>query len=108
MKGPCNTPELGPDAAEHAAEILKALAHPIRLRLLTRLLRQEDYVSRLARELSVSQPVISQQLGVLKSHGLVRSETRDGYAWSSVCEPHLGSMLDCICRCMASRRGGKA
>lgn len=108
MTGPCDIPELDADAADHAAEILKALAHPIRLRLLTKLLRQEDYVSRLARELGVSQPVISQQLGVLKSHGLVRSETRDGYAWYSVCEPHLGSVLDCVCRCMAARRGGSA
>ncbi len=106
MNGPCDIPELSDESAHLAAETLKALAHPLRLRLLIRLLAGEDYVSSLARQLGVSQPVVSQQLGVLKSHGLVRSETRDGCAYYSIREPHIGPVLGCICRCMDTHRGG--
>ncbi|HHN78283.1 MAG TPA: transcriptional regulator [Phycisphaerales bacterium] len=108
MDNTCDFPELSAESAQLAAETLKALAHPLRLRLLIRLLEREDYVSSLARRLDVAQPVVSQQLGVLKSHGLVRSETREGCAYYSIREPHIGPVLNCICRCMASRRKGPA
>jgi DNA-binding transcriptional ArsR family regulator len=59
------------------ADILKTLASPRRLEILHRLAEGPCEVSRLADELGVSQPNISQHLAVLKSAGLVEAE-RDG------------------------------
>jgi ArsR family transcriptional regulator len=59
------------------AEILKTLANPRRLEILHRLAEGPCEVGRLAEELGVSQPNVSQHLGVLRAAGLVES-TRDG------------------------------
>jgi ArsR family transcriptional regulator len=59
------------------AEILKTLASPRRLEILHRLADGPCEVGRLAEELGVSQPNVSQHLGVLRTAGLVEAE-RDG------------------------------
>ncbi len=59
------------------AEILKTLAHPLRLQILHRLADGPTEVGRLAAELGVAQPNISQHLAVLRAAGVVESE-RDG------------------------------
>jgi ArsR family transcriptional regulator len=59
------------------AEVLKTLASPRRLQILHRLFEGECEVGRLASDLQVSQPNVSQHLSVLRSAGLVEAE-RDG------------------------------
>jgi DNA-binding transcriptional ArsR family regulator len=59
------------------AEILRTLANPRRLDILHRLAEGPCEVSRLAEELGVSQPNVSQHLSVLRTSGLVEAE-RDG------------------------------
>ncbi|TCZ61021.1 ArsR/SmtB family transcription factor [Roseicella aquatilis] len=64
-----------PDAA---AELLRALAHPMRLRILCRLLEGEVAVAGFEGELGLKQPNLSQQLAALREAGLVatRREAR--------------------------------
>lgn len=59
------------------AEILKTLASPRRLQILHRLFDGPCEVGRLAADLDLSQPNVSQHLAVLRSAGLVEAE-RDG------------------------------
>ena len=59
------------------AEVLKTLASPRRLQILHRLFDGECEVGRLASELGLSQPNVSQHLSVLRASGLVETE-RDG------------------------------
>lgn len=59
------------------AEILKTLASPRRLQILHRLAAGACEVGRLADELKLSQPNVSQHLAVLRTNGLVEAE-RDG------------------------------
>lgn len=59
------------------AEILKVLANPRRLDILHRLAEAPMEVGRLATELGLSQPNVSQHLAVMRAAGLVES-TRDG------------------------------
>lgn len=59
------------------AEVLKTLANPRRLEILHRLAEGPCEVRRLAEELGVSQPNVSQHLSVLRTAGLVDAE-RDG------------------------------
>jgi ArsR family transcriptional regulator len=56
------------------AEVLRTLAQPRRLEILHRLAGAPCEVNRLARELGLSQPNVSQHLAVLRGAGLVESE----------------------------------
>lgn len=62
---------------ELQADTLRALASPRRLEILYVLERGPREVGSLAVELGISQPNVSQHLGVLRSSGLVEAE-RDG------------------------------
>ena len=66
-----------PRDREYSAEILRALAHPIRLGVLERLAEGDRTVSELFADLRCSQSVMSQQLRILKSQGLI-TMTRQG------------------------------
>jgi ArsR family transcriptional regulator len=59
------------------AEVLKTLASPRRLQILHRLFDGPCEVGRLASDLELSQPNVSQHLSVLRAAGLVDAE-RDG------------------------------
>ena len=55
------------------AEVLKAIAHPVRLRLLCALNTQELPVQSLVEKTGTTQSNISQHLSVLKERGIVTS-----------------------------------
>jgi DNA-binding transcriptional ArsR family regulator len=59
------------------AETMHALSTPSRVRILGRLAVGPCSVSKLARDIDMEQPAVSQQLRVLRNLGLVSSE-RDG------------------------------
>lgn len=59
------------------AEVLKTLASPRRLEIIHRLAEGPREVGRLAEELGVSQPNVSQHLAVMRAAGIVEAE-RDG------------------------------
>jgi len=64
----------GPPAGElqaFKAAFFKALAHPVRIRILELLVRGERSVQELQDALGVEQPVVSQQLGVLRANQIV-------------------------------------
>ncbi|WP_404836824.1 ArsR/SmtB family transcription factor [Aeromonas media] len=59
--------------ATAAASLLKALAHPERLMVLCQLVEGEKGVGELLAHSQLGQSAFSQQLSVLKRHGLIRS-----------------------------------
>jgi len=63
-------------AYEQQARIMKALAHPVRLRILD-ILQQEECVCHLTAVLDAQQPYVSKQLAILREAGLV-ADRRDG------------------------------
>lgn len=65
------------DAAGEAASLLRALSNPDRLMLLCELVGGERNVGELAEATGLQQPSLSQQLGVLRTEGLVETR-RDG------------------------------
>jgi DNA-binding transcriptional ArsR family regulator len=54
------------------AEFFKALAHPVRIRILELLLPRERSVQELQELLGAEQPVVSQQLSVLRAKHIVQ------------------------------------
>jgi ArsR family transcriptional regulator len=53
------------------SEVLKALAHPVRLRMAEGLLGRECHVDKMVKALKLPQSTVSQHLGVLKAAGVV-------------------------------------
>jgi ArsR family transcriptional regulator len=64
-------------SAARATALLKALANTDRLLLLCQLTQNEHCVSELEAVVGISQPTLSQQLGVLRDEGLVATR-REG------------------------------
>lgn len=63
--------------AEHVAEILKAVAHPVRLQIIELLETKEMCVGDIVTTLGVKQSVTSQQLNMMKDKGVLNCR-RDG------------------------------
>jgi DNA-binding transcriptional ArsR family regulator len=63
--------------AEHVAEILKAVAHPVRLQIIELLETKEMSVGDIVKTLGVKQSVTSQQLNMMKDKGVLNCR-RDG------------------------------
>lgn len=78
--------------AEDLARLLKAVADPARLQLLS-LLRSMDNceacVCDLTEPLALSQPTVSHHLKVLAEAGIVRSEKRGYWTWYSIIPSRL-------------------
>ncbi|WP_242335889.1 MULTISPECIES: helix-turn-helix transcriptional regulator [Anaeromyxobacter] len=88
-----------PARAGRIAEVLKAVAHPLRLRIVASLCREELNVSTLAERLGASQAIVSQQLRILRSLGLVAATREDGFARYRLAEPALEDLVCCMERC---------
>ena len=56
---------------EKESEILKALGHPIRLKMVEGLINNECNVNKIVDVLNIPQSTASQHLGILKSRGIV-------------------------------------
>lgn len=89
---------LKPEILERAAQTLKVLAHPHRLRLIEILEREKQLpVHFLVEETGLPQAVISQHLNQMRRIGLLASERRGKEVWYSISDPRPLSILHCIC-----------
>jgi DNA-binding transcriptional ArsR family regulator len=91
-----------PSRAEHLAEVLKAVAHPLRLRVVALLCEGDSTVGELAARLEVSQPILSQQLRILRLRGLVEVTRGGGFGRYRIGEPRLHDLVRCMERCSVS------
>ena len=96
MKRKTTPVDLGEQEAAIAAEMFKALAHPLRLRIVGVLSGGELHVNGLAERLGVPQAIVSQQLRILRAANLVAPQTADGRAIYRIVEPRLFKMLACL------------
>jgi DNA-binding transcriptional ArsR family regulator len=76
------------------AEFFKALAHPLRIRLLELLVTGERSVLELQRALAVEQPVVSQQLAVLRAKHIVRARKEGTTVRYAVGDPEIEALLE--------------
>ncbi|QDU58740.1 ArsR/SmtB family transcription factor [Aeoliella mucimassa] len=83
-------------ALDQAAECLRTLAHPHRLRMVQMLLQDEYTVGELAEACEIPSHMASEHLRLMQRCGLLES-TKDGRKrYYSVGEPHLASIMTCI------------
>ena len=76
------------------AAFFRALAHPVRIRILEILVRGERSVQELQEALGVDQPVVSQQLAVLRATNIVSGKKEGVSVRYTVRDPLLGKLLD--------------
>jgi DNA-binding transcriptional ArsR family regulator len=76
------------------AEFFKALAHPVRIRILEILVHGERSVRELQETLGVDQPTVSQQLAVLRAKNIVEAHKAGTAVRYSVRDPVLRELLE--------------
>jgi len=85
-------------AAGQAVAALKVLANQDRLLLLCQLSQGEMCVSELEEALGIHQPTLSQQLGVLRTEGVVDTRREGKNIYYSVADPALLEILAVLYR----------
>jgi len=76
------------------AEFFRALAHPARIRILEALVGGEHSVQELQEVLQLEQPVVSQQLAVLRAKNIVAARKEGTIVRYTVRDPLLGDLLE--------------
>jgi len=79
-----------------AAECLKTLAHPHRLRIIQMLLRGRYTVGELAAACEIPSQMASEHLRLMQRSGFLSSEKDGRRAYYQVAEPHLANIMACV------------
>jgi ArsR family transcriptional regulator, zinc-responsive transcriptional repressor len=85
-----------------AAECLRTLAHPHRLRIVEMLLGGRYTVGELADACGIPSHMASEHLRLMQRCGFLASEREGRTVYYNVVEPHLANIMNCI----AERFGG--
>jgi len=91
--------ELHEEQAGKAVRIFKAVAHPLRLRIVARLCEGAEHVTAMAEALEQPQSIVSQQLRILRMSGLVEASRQNGLQVYRLAEPRLVDLLRCVQGC---------
>jgi DNA-binding transcriptional ArsR family regulator len=87
----------------NASHILKAIAHPIRLAILSYLSEGEEYiVTMIYDQIVIEQSTASHHLGILKDKGILISRREGKHTYYSMKNTNLKKLIDCInlCACI--------
>ena len=79
-----------------AAECLKTLAHPVRLRIVQLLLNGRFTVGEIAADCEIPDNVSSEHLRLLQRCGFLTSEREGRKVFYVIAEPHLEKLMACI------------
>lgn len=92
--------ELNPDRLEKAANMLRAIAHPVRISIVGCL---EDgkrkTVTEIHKQLGIEQSTASHHLGILKDKGVLSSKREGKNTWYFLKHENLKTVLNCVSVC---------
>jgi DNA-binding transcriptional ArsR family regulator len=83
-------------ALGQAAECLRTLAHPHRLRMVQMLLQGDFTVSELAEACELPSAMASEHLRLMQRCGFLSSEKDGRKVFYRIAEPHLKNILKCV------------
>jgi DNA-binding transcriptional ArsR family regulator len=92
------------EALGQAAECLRILAHPHRLRMVQMLLHGQYTVGELAEACGIPSHMASEHLRLMQRCGFLGAEKQGRRVYYTVAEPHLADILACV----EARFGGQA
>lgn len=84
------------EALGHAAECLKTLAHPHRLRMVEMVARGRYPVGDLAKACNIPSSVASGHLRLMQRCGLLAQEREGRHVYYALAEPCVRKILECI------------
>ncbi len=82
--------------AERVAEVLKAVAHPVRLRIVELLVPGEMCVGDIVRALGEKQSITSQQLNMMKDKGVLTCKRDGAKVYYRIENKNVIRLLDCV------------
>ena len=91
-------PIADPGALAEAAECLKTLAHPVRIRMVQLLLYGRYTVGELAEDCGIPDNVASEHLRLMQRCRFFTSQRDGRKVYYRVAEPHLEDLMACIQR----------
>jgi DNA-binding transcriptional ArsR family regulator len=96
----CSLEKMPPEDVGRAAEMLRTLAHPDRLRIVDALHTAGELpVCEITDYLGIAQSATSQHLNHMRRVGLLKTERRGKEVWYSVADNRPIALLNCICHC---------
>ena len=90
-------PEIMIKQAEAMAELLKLIANPNRLMIACRLLDGELSVSDIERELGITQPTLSREIGRLRDGGIITARRQSKAVFYTFAHPKMERIIRALC-----------
>ena len=84
------------ELAIHAADVLKAVAHPIRLQIVELLKSGEHCVGEIADALDEKQAIVSQQLNLMKDRGVLLARREGVKVFYRLRDQKVARVLNCV------------
>lgn len=81
---------------EVAAECLRVLAHPHRLRMIQMLLRERYTVGEIADACELPSAMTSEHLRLMQRCGFLKNSKEGRFVYYEIAEPHLANILRCV------------
>ncbi len=78
------------------ADILKALAHPTRLKIVDGLLQDACGVGKIVRGLGLPQSTVSQHLGILRNRKIIAPEKEGVRTCYRISDPRIQKLLEAL------------
>jgi len=94
-----NENELTAEQLDSAAQILKAMAHPVRVSIIALLQNEKMNVTKIYEALNLEQSVVSHHLGILRDKSVLISERDGKNVFYSLRSELLSSVIQCVTKC---------
>jgi ArsR family transcriptional regulator len=91
--------EIRPSVLARAAEVIKLLGHPDRLKIVEVLERGEAAVSEIQEAVDLPQAIVSQHLAKMRGCDVVAARREGNHVYYRITEPKVQHILDCIRHC---------
>lgn len=78
---------------EHLSELLKSIAHPIRLKILCLLQEQEMSVGDLRNAVQTTSANVSQHLSILRSHGIIDFRKDANFIYNRIADTRMTELI---------------
>ena len=95
------------DHYRQQAQVLKALAHVSRLKIVDRLARGPCSVGDLTELVGSDRTTVSKHLAVLRAHGIVRDERAGNVVFYALRTACVTNFFDCAAQLLVERAGGR-
>ena len=96
------------ELATHAADVLRAVAHPIRLQVVELLEEGELCVGEISAALGEKQAITSQQLTIMKDKGILTSRREGTKVFYRLENENVTQVLSCVYNhCQAKKKRGR-